>query len=344
MDEGLAQLAEVVAAHLREWGDAPAHVELAVFGSDEPRAIAETIDDFCRRELGGGVRRALFHQSSIGAVCGVELGDGRRVVIKGHQPERAVEWLREVVRVQMHLASRGLYATTVVAGPVPLGRGHAIVEAFADGGAPCDAHQPAIRRALARAQHDIVAACRPLAAGSTLLSVLQSENLWPTPHSKLFDFAATAAGAEWIDDVARAARAAMTAAGEIVIGHGDWRAEHVRFDGERPVVAFDWDSLCKEREPALVGFNAHAFCADWTRAETIAPAPTLDEARAFVADYEAARGRAFSVDERRLCGAAFAYSCAYTARCSWALGSDERAKPGTFHALVARHGARLLEL
>jgi len=56
----------------------------------------------------------------------------------------------------------------------------------------------------------------------------------------------------------------------------------VRFDGERIVAAFDWDSLHKEREPALVGYTAHAFCADWTRAD-IVPVPTLDEARAFVA-------------------------------------------------------------
>src|SRR2546421_338363 len=69
-----------------------------------------------------------------------------------------------------------------------------------------------------------------------------------------------------------------------------------------------------------------------------------DEARAFVADYEAARGRVFGADERRLCAAAFAYSCGYTARCGWAIAGDERGKSGTFQALVASHGARLLEL
>jgi hypothetical protein len=143
--------------------------------------------------------------------------------------------------------------------------------------------------------------------------------------------------------VARVARARMEPAGELEIGHGDWRAEHVRFEGDRIVGAFDWDSLCKEYEPALVGFTAHAFCADWSR-QPPPPAPTLEEARAFVADYEAARGRRFSVEERRLCGAAFAYSCAYTARCGWSLGNDERALPGTFQQLVASHGPTLMEL
>ena len=147
----------------------------------------------------------------------------------------------------------------------------------------------------------------------------------------------------WIDDVARAARARFVAAGELVIGHGDWRAEHVRFEGDRIVGAFDWDSLGKEHEPALVGYTAHAFCADWSRTPPAA-APTIDEARAFIADYEAARGRAFDGAERRLCGAAFAYSYAYTARCGWSLGSDERERPGTFQHLVASHGPTLTEL
>jgi hypothetical protein len=355
MDPGVAQLAEIIAAHLREWGDAPAHVELAVFGSDEPRAIAEELDRFCRRELGAGVARGIFHQSSIGCVSGLALSDGRRVVVKGHQPDWDEAWLREIVRVQMHLASRGMFATTVCGGPATLGHGLAIVEAFVERGVTRDAHEPVVRRALARALWQMVVALEPLAASSALRAPQLGDSpdaLWPTPHSKLFDFAATAAGAEWIDDVARVARAQMVAAtaagvGEVVIAHGDWRAEHVRFeaaDSDRIVGAFDWDSLSKMREPALVGYTAHAFCADWTQAERIAPAPTLDEARAFIGDYEAARGRAFTPDERRSCAAAFAYWCAYTARCGWAVGTDERDRPGTFQALVALHGARLLEV
>ncbi|MCU0687336.1 MAG: hypothetical protein MUF34_34675 [Polyangiaceae bacterium] len=119
--------------------------------------------------------------------------------------------------------------------------------------------------------------------------------LWPTPYSKLFDFDATARGAEWIDDVAAAARA-VAPAGAIVIGHADWRAEHVRFRGDTVAVAYDWDSLARDRETALVGSCAHAFPANWAR-EGRTQAPTLDEARAFVADYEAARGQPFGRDE-----------------------------------------------
>jgi hypothetical protein len=52
-----------------------------------------------------------------------------------------------------------------------------------------------------------------------------------------------------------------------VIGHGDWRAEHVRFLAKTPVVAFDWDSLCCEREPALIGIVANGFCADFSQGD-----------------------------------------------------------------------------
>jgi len=48
-----------------------------------------------------------------------------------------------------------------------------------------------------------------------------------------------------------------------VIGHFDWRIEHVRLDDGRIVTSYDWDSLNAEREPVLVGATAHAFTADW---------------------------------------------------------------------------------
>jgi hypothetical protein len=210
----------------------------------------------------------------------------------------------------------------VCGGPAPLGRGLALVEALVERGVTRDGRDPVVRAALARGLAAIVEACRPLVAGSTL-----------RPHY-LSELAARPEEAQ--DDVARAARARLQLAGgpvgELVIGHGDWRVQHARFEGDRIVAAFDWAGLCKEREPALVGFTAFAFCVDWSKEPV--PVTPLDDARAFVADYEAARGRAFDADERRLCGAMFAWSYATMAR--WA--------EGTFRAVVASHGASLMEL
>src|SRR3954454_25271352 len=108
MDDRLAQPIAVIADHLSEWAPQPAHVARALFGSEDARAIAVEVDRFCREQLRGAVRHALWAQSTIGFVMGLELADARRVVVKGHQPERTPAFLQEVVRLQMHLASRGL--------------------------------------------------------------------------------------------------------------------------------------------------------------------------------------------------------------------------------------------
>jgi len=79
------RLEDEIATHLAVWESA--HVERAIHGSDDPAAIARAIDAFCRRELGARVAAPLFYRSSIGAMAGVTLADGRRVVIKAHQPD-----------------------------------------------------------------------------------------------------------------------------------------------------------------------------------------------------------------------------------------------------------------
>ncbi len=334
-----------ITSHLAEWDTA--HVELAIYGTDDAGRIAHAIEDFCRRELASAPDETLFYRSSIGAVVGLRLLDGRRVVIKAHQPDWGRQRLEETVRLQSIIATETGLAPNVLRTPAPLGNGLATVEEYVDRGSIRNGHDLTVRRALARSLFIVVEHLAASAAASALpSSILTSpgtDALWPRPHSKLFDFEATRHGAEYIDELAAAARARMMPAGRQVVGHSDWRAEHVRFDGDTPVVAFDWDSLCRELEPALVGITAHMFCADWSR-DDVVQTPTLDEARAFVADYKAAAGLKFTQAERALCGAAFAYSVAYTSRCGHASGVDTRDQPGTFQHLIAKQGTKLLEL
>jgi hypothetical protein len=328
-------------------GNRQAPVERAIFGHAEPKGLAAAFERCCAELLGADVRAGLFYRSSIGAVAGVELNDRRRAVLKAYQPDRSRARLAEVVRLQRRLEALGCFAPAVLAGPAPLARGHIIIEAYVTRGHTRNAHEPVVRRALAHSWHAVSAALEPEVAVTSLpahlVAQLEPGRLWPTPHSKLFDFEATRQGAEEIDALAAAALKRREPAGRIVLGHSDWRAEHVHFEGDRPVAAFDWDSLCKGQEAELVGFIAHAFCADWTRSDCV-QAPTLDEARAFVAEYEAARGAPFGAAERRLLAAAFAYSIAYTARCGHAYGRRDRERPGTFHELLARYGQHLFEL
>jgi len=341
----VSTLESVIADHLAGWERA--HVDLAIYGSDNPRLIAEAIDQFCRRELGSSALNGLFYQSSVSAVAGVTLADGRRVVIKAHQTDWSAEQLRAVVTLQRHVALTCGLAPDVLAGPSPLGNGLAVVEDFADRGSTRDAHDPVIRARLAYDLHRLIRCLERFVPSVELrphgLASVPPSSLWPTPHSKLFDFESTQRGAEYIDRIAREARERIQCVGRTVICHGDWRAEHVRFEGDEIVVAFDWDSLCSVAEPWILGTTAHMFCADWSR-DDVAQAPTLAEARAFVGDYEAARGQAFTREERRACGAAFAYSIAYTARCGHSAGVDIRSEPGNHQYLIATEGFRLLDL
>ena len=346
MEHGIRHLASIIAAHLREWNAAPPFVELAIFETSDALPIARAIDAFCLGHLGAHVTRGLFHQSSNGSVTGVELEDERRLVIKAHRPYRTSDFLAEVRRIQSHLTERGVFAPKVVAGPLPLGQGHAMVETFIEIGQIANGHRPEIRRALARALWLIVATCANLTPSTSLgpgLLSWRAVQLWPKPYSELFDFGTMSQGAKWIDEVAARARKRMKPAGVHVIGHSDWRQEHVRFVGEEPVAAFDWDSLCCDLEPCILGRAALGFCADWSRKEH-AQAPTLSEALAFIREYEEARGSVLSAQERRLAHASLLYAGAFSARCSHAPGVDTRATEGTFQHFLWAYGTRLLQL
>jgi hypothetical protein len=322
-------------------------VEVALHGHADPARIARAIDAVCRRVAGAPVEHALFYRSSIAAVAGLELAGGRRVVVKGHQPGWHAQTVDELARLQRHVAEVLRLAPRPIGEPLPLAYGLATVEEYEARGIAADPHDPAIRRAIAEAFHEVLAVLEPFVPASRLpphlLTSAPREQLWPQPHSRLFDFESTAPGAEDIDALAADARAAMEPAGRTVLAHGDWRAEHLRFQRGRVALAYDWQSVCRCEEPALVGATAHAFCADWSL-DGHRQAPTIDEARALIEDYERARGKPFGRAERRLCGAAFAYCVAYTARCGHAGGFRGRDLPGTFHHLIATHGRGLLAL
>jgi hypothetical protein len=190
---------------------------------------------------------------------------------------------------------------------------------------------------MARTLSQLIERCRSLATPSGLtenaMKVAPGE-LWPTPHDGRFDFVATTPGAEWIDDFARQARHILErgSKGDRVVGHTDWRAQNMRFVDEQITAIYDWDSVAIEHEPVLVGSVAHGFTSNWAEPPTGRQFPTLEEAEAFIADYEHARSTAFTPDEQRSARAALAYSMAYTARCEH---SDALTDFGTHPAVIA---------
>ncbi|HEY6540799.1 MAG TPA: hypothetical protein VIZ18_07675 [Ktedonobacteraceae bacterium] len=319
-------------------------VEPVVFGTIDPYQIAYLLDAFCRQELGAAVADVLFYESSIGAVCGMCLNDGRHVVVKIHQSSHTWEFLQAVVRVQHFLIASGYPCTKPLLDPKPLAYGLATTEELVDEGEYRQAHDPVIRRSMAEMLAWLIQLTGTPEAIPGVQPALFDRRLpagviWPVPHSKLFDFEATAAGAEWIDEIARQAQEIkLQGAGQLVLGHEDWGVKHFRFVGEKVRVIYDWDSLIFEKEPIIVGHASAYFT--YTEFFGEFRLPTDEEARAFIADYEAARGKPFTYEEHQTLNAAKIYSLAYSARCEHALHPGETTFPeGSSRSALAQYRA-----
>ena len=210
--------------------------------------------------------------------------------------------------MQRHLAQRGFPATAVCAGRRRSARAR-------DGrdlrrrGATRDAHEPAVRAALAgglaeRSRSPPRWSHRRVPAGILLGAPPGALCRRRTRGSST---SRAAAGAEWIDAVGGRRALPGGPRGRGGHRHGDWRAEHVRF-GRLIVAAFDWDA-CAARPSLRSSLHRHAFCADWTRRDRRARAPSTRRAPSSPPTRRPAAMR------RRAeigCARGLAYSCAYT--------------------------------
>jgi hypothetical protein len=342
-----AALGAVIAAEFAEWDLRPAALlerERAMYGSADAEEIAHQIDAFCATHLGSHIETYMFYTSSQSGVSGVLLADGRRVVLKAHTPTWPLDFLRAVHRVQGYLAAHDFPCPRPLLAPARLGYGYATVEEFVDEGGYADAHQPAIRRTMAATLAHLIRATQRLRKWEGLRPVpLPPGALWPAPHSPIFDFAATTAGAEWIDHLAAAAREILACrTGTMVIGHTDWSTQNCRFLGETLRVVYDWDSLTCDKETTIVAQAATTFPMNWLLMEPpVAPSP--EEARAFVAEYEAVRGARFTGAEWEDLAAAATYALAYSARLEHSLDPTGKEFPvGGGRARLAAYGVEFL--
>ena len=353
MGEGQAGLAATIAATYATWeewpeGDAALlERERSMYGTADPQRIAGLITALCADELGAGVAAALFYASSQGGVCGLVLADGRRVVVKEHPPTWTRPTLAAVAHVRRCLSGRGFPCPRPLLGPTQLGRGYATVEELVEQGGDGDGHRPAVRRALAHTLARLVGSARDLrdtpGLRGGMLTVLPPGALWPTPHSPIFDLAASAEGAGWIDRLATQARDTLArSSGAVVVGHTDWGVQNSRFVGDTLSVVYDWDSLARDRETTIVAQAAANFPFNWSLPEP-PPGPSAGEARAFIAEYEAVRGTPFTAGEWGEMAAAATYALAYAARLEHSLQPQATDfAPGGGRARLAHYGDAFL--
>lgn len=303
-------LAERIAASMRD-GD---RLEVLLFDTTDPVEVASVIEAVAP----GRVVGSLGYGVSVGCVAALRLEDGAEVVVKVHQPRWSTPYLRRAVAVQAACAAAGLPAPQPIAGPVPCGAGLATVESYLpDPGAA----EPT--RGLLPVSAAGFAAVTSIAASVELPSVDQPLDraegaLYPQPHSPIFDFERTAAGADWIDDLGRRALAVIEGADlSPVVTHTDWAARNVRFGAEGLLAIYDWDSIAATTEAEAVGAAAQTWRALGRWEDETAPA--VDEVLEYVEAYGDARHRPLDRAERRVAAASALWVLAYSARCEHSL-------------------------
>jgi hypothetical protein len=244
-----------------------------------------------------------FFTVSVGALFGVRLEDGSRAAVKLHQPHVPEAQLRAMQCVQKHLVESAFPCTRPLREPERLLNGLATAEEWRDDG---DYARPDVqsRRNLATLLAGQIDLCQSLPADDVRTWIPSGGQLWPRPHNALFDFDATRAGAEWIDEIAREAKAR---------------------NRRGPPVVYDWDSLSYDNESISVGGAAatHTYPAGQVRNW----APRLDDTVAFLDAYEDARPLA--PETRRAAEAHAVYTVAYGTCCEHALTSEPSTRART---------------
>jgi hypothetical protein len=295
----------------------------SILGTDEVGEIASRVEAFVADQLGRSVAGCPLFIQSVGAVFGLDLDDGARVAMKVHafaDPWRGFTSLDQIdaaYAAQDDLAAAGLPCARVLRRPAAFGPGVAAITSWLPPVERDDPHAPSTRRALAGFLARTVALGAALPMRDRLLrSTLPADAVFPPPHNALFDFSAP--GGAWIDDHARRARMILDEPMPPVVMHADVSCANMRVAGGAVVAAYDMDTLAWIDEARCLGSIAVHFTYT---GEPGSRWPSREQALAFVDDYEAARGTAFTARERERIEAAMTYAMAYTARCERGAGA-----------------------
>lgn len=273
---------------------------------------------WCEEQLGSPPAGEIFRSGHLSAVFGFRLADGRAVVVKlrPNSPRVAA-----CVEVQRRLFERGYPCPEPLTGATPLDDAVATAETYVPGGAMLPAAgDPAGHFAGALAQLISLAPSPgevpdlhpppPWADWNQTGDIL-----WPHPADDDVDLN-DVVGPAWIDEAASRARDRLRAGrAKAVIGHCDWLAANLRWDGDKLLVVHDWDSITADSEAVLAGFAAALYST--LSAKKLA---TVEETERFLEAYRGGDGRQLSADELELSWAAGTWTLAYDARYQHALG------------------------
>lgn len=310
-------VADVIATHAPRYEMGLSAVHQAIHGSTDPTVIERQLVQFVGAEIGLSVRECLFHVASVGSVTGVVLSDDRRIVIKAYQRRWGRRFLASVIEVQAALVDAGFACARPFTGPLAFGQGWATVESMLEDPGQPEVFGPNEMRASARGLAALISAA-PSSPGLHDNPLSQPfTGLYPSPHSPLFDFDATADGAAWIDKLAAVARPYLDR-GRRVVAHTDWAARNVRLSATGVRAFYDLDSLAVVPLTAALGHAAVTWRSTGEPGD--AAAPGVEEIETWLAGYPDPLSEA---DEQATFAHAL-YHLAYSSRCEHAIDPGER--------------------
>jgi hypothetical protein len=272
---------------------------------------------WCEEQLGSPPAGEIFRSGQLSAVIGLRLADGRAVVVKVRPGSPRVA---ACVEVQRRLFGSGYPCPEPLTGAVPFGDAVATAEVYVPGGAPLVSAGRSARAFAGALARLVTLAPRPaevpdLDPPPSWAAWDHEAGLWPDPEERDVNLNEVA-GPAWIEEAGRSTRDRLRAGPSgAVIGHCDWLAGNLRWNGDELLVVHDWDSVIADSEAAIAGFAAALYPA-----VSVKELPTVEETQQFLDAYCEARGREFSADELERSWAAGVWTRAYDAKHQHAAG------------------------
>jgi hypothetical protein len=273
--------------------------------------LPDWLPAWCLDHLGGEPAGVLFQLHQVSMVFGLRLAGGTDVVVKARADDgRAVR----CVAAQARLAERGFPCARPLTPVVRVGSLAVHAEEFRPGGEVLHGDSPdvAIRCAevFARLMAELadVTVAPPLPNPPWVRWDHADSGVWPALDS--LDKRDQSAVPAYVVEAAVRARGRLLAAGlPCVLGHADFEAQNVRWQGQQVWAVHDWDSLAWQPGAALAGAASGSFAS--AGPPTLAP---VESSAAFLGAYQDIRGRLFTAAEQEIAWAASVWMAAYNAR------------------------------
>jgi hypothetical protein len=271
------------------------------------------LSSWCAQHLSSEPVAVLFALEQMSTVVGLRLADGAEVVVKARADDGRAG---SCVAAQAQLAASGFPCARPLTAAVDVDGLAVHAEEFRPGGEVQGGDSPAVgtrdgavfawlMAAVAR-----VDVAPPLPNPRWVRWDHTSAGLWPAVGF-LDERDPAPVPAVVAESAGRARRRLLGADLPGVLGHADFEAQNLRWRDGRVWAVHDWDSLAWQPEAALVGAASASFPRCGGEPATL---PPVESSAAFLAAYQNARRRWFTVEEREVAWAASVWTAAHHAR------------------------------